>query len=133
VLHTKTEYDQAVTVLDNILDEIGQQETHPLPDLAETLSLSIEAYDDTPIPMPNASRPAILCTLMEEHGLAQSDLPEVGSQGVVSEILAGKRDLNVRQIAHLAERFGVSPVVFIPISTKTHKPLPTKSRKTHRR
>ena len=133
MLHTKTEYDQAVTVLDNILDEIGQQETHPLPDLAETLSLSIEAYDDTPIPMPNASRPAILCTLMEEHGLAQSDLPEIGSQGVVSEILTGKRDLNVRQIAQLAARFGVSPAVFIPISTKTHKLLPKKTRKAHQR
>jgi HTH-type transcriptional regulator/antitoxin HigA len=81
VLHTKTEYDQAVAVLDNILDEIGQQETHPLADLAETLALSIEAYEDTPIPMPNASRPAILCTLMEEHDLTQFDLPEIGSQG----------------------------------------------------
>ncbi len=29
--------------------------------------------------------------LMEEHGLRQSDLPEIGSQGVVSEILNGKR------------------------------------------
>ena len=133
VLHTKTEYDRAVAVLDDILDEIGQQETHPLADLAETLALSIEAYEDTHIPMPNASGPAILRSLMEEHDLAQSDLPEVGSQGVVSEILAGKRDLNVRQISQLAERFGVSPAVFMPASTKTHKPLPTKSRKPHRR
>jgi len=70
---------------------------------------------------------------MEEHDLAQSDLPEIGSQGVVSEILAGKRDLNVRQISQLAERFGVSPAVFMPISTKTHKLLPTKTRKSDRR
>ena len=27
-LHTKTEYDRAVAVLDDILDEIGQQDTH---------------------------------------------------------------------------------------------------------
>jgi HTH-type transcriptional regulator/antitoxin HigA len=70
---------------------------------------------------------------MEEHDLTQSDLPEIGSQGVVSEILAGKRDLNVRQIAQLAERFGVSPVVFMPISTNRHKPFPTKTRKSRRR
>jgi HTH-type transcriptional regulator/antitoxin HigA len=50
---------------------------------------------------------------MEEHELTQSDLPEVGSQGVVSEILNGKRELNVRQIRALAERFGVSTAVFI--------------------
>ena len=133
VLHTKTEYDRAVAVLDDILDEIGQQETHPLADLAETLALSIEAYEDTQIAIPEVSGPTILRSLMEDHKLAQSDLSEIGSQGVVSEILAGKRDLNVRQIAQLAARFGVSPAVFMPISTKTHKLRQTKTRKTHRR
>ena len=132
-LHTKTEYDRAVAILDDILDEIGQQDTHALADLAETLALSIEAYEDTHVAMPDASGPEILRSLMEEHELAQSDLPEIGSQGVVSEILAGKRDLNVRQIAQLAARFGVSPAVFMPISTKTHKLRQTKTRKTHRR
>jgi HTH-type transcriptional regulator / antitoxin HigA len=133
VLHTKTEYDRAVAVLDDILDEIGQQEAHPLADLAETLALSIEAYEDIHIPIPSTSAPAILRSLMEEHGLAQSDLPEIGSQGVVSEILAGKRDLNVRQITQLAERFGVSPAVFMPIPIKSHKLHSTKSRKARRR
>ena len=56
---------------------------------------------------------AVLAYLMEEHGLRQSDLPEVGSQGVVSEVLSGKRELNVRQIRELAARFGVSPAVFV--------------------
>jgi len=50
---------------------------------------------------------------MEAHGLTQSDLPEIGSQGVVSEILSGERELNIRQIRRLAKRFGVSPAVFI--------------------
>ena len=132
-LHTKTEYDQAVAILDDILDEIGQQESHLLADLAETLALSIEAYEDIHRAMQDASAPAILRSLMEEHDLAQSDLPEIGSQGVVSEILAGKRDLNVRQIAQLAERFGVSPAVFMPISTKTQKLHSTKTRRARRR
>jgi HTH-type transcriptional regulator / antitoxin HigA len=34
-------------------------------------------------------------------------------QGVVSEILAGERAINVRQAKALAERFGVSPAVII--------------------
>jgi HTH-type transcriptional regulator / antitoxin HigA len=51
--------------------------------------------------------------LMEQHSLRQSDLPEIGSQGVVSEILTGKRELNIRQIRALSERFGVSPVTFV--------------------
>jgi hypothetical protein len=55
----------------------------------------------------------VLRFLMEEHGLTQSDLPEVGLQGVISDILRGKRELNVRQIRTLAKRFHVSPAVFI--------------------
>ena len=50
---------------------------------------------------------------MEEHGLKQSDLLELGSQGVVSEILSGKRQLNIRQVKLLAKRFKVSPAVFV--------------------
>jgi HTH-type transcriptional regulator/antitoxin HigA len=34
---------------------------------------------------------------------------EIGSQGVVSEVLAGRRHLNVRQIPALAARFGLIP------------------------
>ncbi len=133
VLHTKTEYDRAVAVLDDILDEIGQQETDPLADLAETLALFIEAYEDTHVALPHASGPEILRSLMEDHDLAQSDMSEIGSQGVVSEILSGKRDLNVRQIAQLAARFGVSPALFMPVSTRTLNPLRTGTRKARAR
>jgi hypothetical protein len=38
---------------------------------------------------------------------------EIGSQGVVSEILNGKRQLNTRQVRALNQWFGVSPAVFI--------------------
>ena len=42
-----------------------------------------------------------------------SDLPEPGYQGLVSEVLSDKHQLNVRQINALAERFGVSAGVFL--------------------
>jgi HTH-type transcriptional regulator / antitoxin HigA len=50
---------------------------------------------------------------MESHGLKQSDLPEIGSQGVVSEVMRGRRELNVRQIRALAQRFGVLTSLFV--------------------
>jgi HTH-type transcriptional regulator / antitoxin HigA len=117
-LRTKAEYNRAVAVLDDIVDEIGQQETHPLADLAETLSLSIQAHESAHVPISDSSVSDILHHLMQEHGLTQSELPEIGTQGMVSEILSGKRRLNVRQIARLAERFGVSPAVFLPTHTQ---------------
>jgi HTH-type transcriptional regulator/antitoxin HigA len=60
-----------------------------------------------------AIAPYLTISNMEEHSLSQSDLPEIGSQGVVSEILNGKRKLNIRQIQALAKRFRVSPATFL--------------------
>lgn len=113
VIRSKAEYDRAVATLDTIIDEIGEDETHPLADLAEALGVFVEAYDKTHYQTPSPSPRAMLRFLMEQHDLGQSDLPEIGSQGVVSEIISGKRSLNVRQVSRLAKRFNVSSSVFV--------------------
>ncbi len=74
---------------------------------------TIEEWDHKHHPMPKPSGVDVLGYLMREHGLSQSELPGVGTQSVVSEILSGKRQLNLRQIRWLAERFGVSVETFI--------------------
>lgn len=113
VLRTKKDYEKAVKTLDAILDEIGENESHPLAELADALSLFIENFEKEHIRIPRTSPAEVLKVLMQEHGLKQADLREIGSQGVVSEVLAGRRSLNTRQIAKLAQRFSVSPVVFL--------------------
>jgi len=55
----------------------------------------------------------VIRLLMQEHLLTQAELPEIGSQGIVSEVLSGKRDLNIRMIRRLSERFRVDPKVFV--------------------
>ena len=112
-LRNEQEYDGAVERLNRLLDEVGTDEQHPLYTLLDTLGTLIHAYEEEHHPIPACSGVDVLHFLMEEHGLTQSDLPEIGSQGVVSEILRGKRELNVRQIRALAKRFQVSPGVFI--------------------
>jgi HTH-type transcriptional regulator / antitoxin HigA len=112
-IRNEYEYDLAVERLNCLLDEVGTDEQHPLYTLLDTLGTLIHAYEEEHHPLPACSGVDILRFLMEEHGLTQSDLPEIGSQGVVSEILRGKRALNVRQIRALATRFHVSPAVFI--------------------
>jgi len=112
-IRTEREYNAAVKRLDELLDEIGTNEKHPLYSLVDTLGTLVHAYEEENYPISSATGAEVLRYLMEEHGLTQSQVPEVGSQGVVSEILNGKRELNVRQIRALAERFGVSTAVFI--------------------
>ena len=117
-IRTEREYDAAVERLNALVDEIGDSPKDPRYRLIETLSVLIEAYDREHHSLPEASGTEVLRFLMQEHGLTQKDLPEIGSQGVVSEVLAGRRRLNVRQIQALAARFGVDPGVFIdPAST----------------
>lgn len=112
-LRTKKDYARAVEMLDAILDEIGEDEKHPMAELADAISVFIEKYEAEHVPILDLKPAAVLKFLMSEHDLRQSDLPEIGSQGVVSEVLTGKRELNARQIKRLAKRFNVSPSVFI--------------------
>ena len=81
-----------------LLDEVGTDERHPLYGLLDTLGTLIRVYEEQHHPMPTVSGAEMLQFFMTEHDLAQVDLSEIGSQGVVSEILSGKRELNVRQI-----------------------------------
>jgi HTH-type transcriptional regulator/antitoxin HigA len=112
-IRNEREYNAAVKRLNGLLDEIGDNEKHPLYGLLDTLGALIHVYEEEHYPIPDVTGAEALRFLMDEHGLPQSDLPEVDLQGVVSEILNGKRELNVRQARLLAERFKVSSVVFI--------------------
>jgi HTH-type transcriptional regulator/antitoxin HigA len=113
VPHTEAEYLRISALLDVVVDEVGEHDSHPLASMMETLGTLVDAYEREHVKELPSSPVAVLRLLMDEHGLNQSDLPEVGSQGVVSEILRGRRQINVRQVRALSERFGVSPAVFI--------------------
>ena len=113
VIRDDADYARAVEQMNELIDVVGTDEAHPLYEFLDTLGTLIERYEDEHHPMPPVSGVDALRYLMDEHDLRQSDLPEVGSQGIVSEILSGKRDLNVRQIRELAQRFRVDPAVFL--------------------
>src|SRR5260370_42506565 len=81
------EYDRAVKRLNTLLDEVGTNERHPLYGLLDTLGTLIHAYEEEHFKEPEPSGTEMLRYFMGEHGLRQSDLPEVGSQRTVSEVL----------------------------------------------
>ncbi len=110
---TEAEYDRLVGWLDELVEEVGEDEDHPLATLMETLGALIETYETEYIPEPEVDPAETLLFLMKEHGLQKNDLPEVGGEEVISEILSGKRLLDIRQIQTLGRRFNVSPHVFL--------------------
>jgi HTH-type transcriptional regulator / antitoxin HigA len=112
-IRNEREYDRALQRLNTLLDEVGTNQRHPLYGLLDTLGTLIHAYEEQHHPLPDSTGTDVLRFLMAEHQLTQADLPEIGSQGVVSEVLGGKRELNVRQVRALAQRFHVSAAVFV--------------------
>ena len=113
VPHMESEYKHLVLLLDGLIDEIGENESHPLSSLMESIGSLIENYENNNLSVISGTPLEALQYLMKEHNIKQSELPEIGSQGVVSEILKGKRNLNIRQIKDLSAKFNISPLVFI--------------------
>lgn len=112
-IRTEADYEAATTSLKALLDAGAADEKHPLADLVATLGELIGDYDEVHYAAKDVAPGDMLRFLMEQHGLKQSDLPEVGTQGVVSEVLSGKRALNLRQMRELARRFSVPVSAFL--------------------
>ncbi len=112
-IHSEKQYNRAIKMLDELIDEVSRKSDPVKESLIDTLGTLIKDYEDRNIEEPKGDPIGVLKYLLEEHGLNQSDLKEIGSQGIVSEILNGKRKLNLRQIESLSKRFSVSPLVFI--------------------
>jgi HTH-type transcriptional regulator/antitoxin HigA len=50
VPHTEEEYQETVRFLDRLIDQVGEDENHPLASLMEILGVFIEKYEDEHIP-----------------------------------------------------------------------------------
>lgn len=111
-IRTEKQYKKMVQLADMLSEVVASSKKHSLLDLFELVSELIRTYEYEHFPVHDAKPEALLAFLMQEHQLKQSDLPEVGNQSVISQILSGARQLNVRQINALAKRFKVPAGVF---------------------
>ena len=110
-----SEYDALVNTLNDLSAVAGDDELHPLSSLLDYVGDLVSEYEHIHHPIsttPNDPK-EILRFLMDQHGLKQSDLPEVGHQSIISGLLSGSRPFNLRHIEALTKRFGVSAELFI--------------------
>ena len=84
-IQNERDYDLALERLNSLIDEVGTDEQHPLYSLLDTLGTVVHAWEEQHHPIPRSEGVDSLRFLMEEHELTQSDLPEVGSQGVFGD------------------------------------------------
>lgn len=106
------DFNALTSALDELLDIVGDDESHPLMGLIHQLGDLVTQYEQVKLPMPQGTGRTALSFLMAQSGLSQSDLPKVATQSVISEILSGKRQLNIKHIKALSDYFKVSPNTF---------------------
>ncbi len=109
------EYDHLEAILDEIIDEVRDNEDHPLALAAQIIGDNLEDYDDQNHPAIGHSVTDIdlIRHVMKENNLNQSDLVDIfGNQGNVSKFLNGERSLSKGQISKLVTRFNISADFF---------------------
>lgn len=112
-VHCEEDYAQACATIEVLLDEIRDDEDHPLADVLDYLSDQVKAYEDENVVIPEVEPKEVLRFLMEQNSLKQDDLTAIAPQGRISDILAGKRTIS-RDIAKgLAKYFHVHADVFL--------------------
>jgi HTH-type transcriptional regulator/antitoxin HigA len=116
-IDTNEEYEQALTLMESLIEDYDANE--PLIDILchsitqwEATAQQFSEFNQAVAKMSNGA--AVLKTLMDQYQLKTSDFQnEIGSKSLVSMITNNKRQLTLSHIHALAERFGLSPSVFV--------------------
>jgi HTH-type transcriptional regulator/antitoxin HigA len=112
-IRNEADYAQTCATVEALLDEIGDDEEHPLADVLDFLADQIKAYEDANSPIPDAEPREVLRFLMDQHGLKQEDLADCAPQSRISDILNGKRSISKEIAKKLARRFNVGADLFL--------------------
>jgi HTH-type transcriptional regulator / antitoxin HigA len=116
VITNESEYDRVVSLMNKLAVIPEDKITAEQERLLDLLTLLIETYDEEHYQIPDATPHEVIQLLMQERGLRNKDLePALGSRGVTSEVISGRRRPSKTQIKKLAEFFGVAPEVFISL------------------
>lgn len=113
-IETEEENERALATIDRLMrkDEISLSPEEDR--LLRMLVVLVEDFESRAYPIGPTSPAVALRELMREHGLKQTDMVEIfGSQGTVSQVLNGKREISKSQAKKLSARFQLPVDIFI--------------------
>jgi HTH-type transcriptional regulator / antitoxin HigA len=102
---TSSEHTRALERIDELMD-IAEDD----PRIYELMYLSniVADYEDAIYPIPETTPADIIWFMMKQKNIKQKDLiPILGSEGMVSMVLNGKRALTVEKMVRLSKFLGV--------------------------
>lgn len=113
---TDEEYEYLECVLDQLVDEVRDDESHPLALAMQIIGENLEQYDNEHFPLigEHVSDVEMVKYLMDINRLHQKDLaPIFGGQANVSKFLKGERGLGKNHITELKRKFKISADFFL--------------------
>ncbi|HAC63900.1 MAG TPA: transcriptional regulator [Cyanothece sp. UBA12306] len=112
IIESEDEYQQALTLAEKLTFQknLTPEETA----IYQLLVTLIEVYETQNFPMDSSTPQEIIRHLIEASGTRQADLVGIiGSSGVVSEVVNGKRAISKAQAKALGDYFNLDPSLFI--------------------
>jgi HTH-type transcriptional regulator / antitoxin HigA len=111
-IDSEAEYDRALAIAERLTFKKDRTEAEIK--FLKLVVVLIEDYEAEHYPMDDVAPHELLQHLMASNHTRQADLVGlIGSRGVVSEVVNGKRAISKAQAKALGEFFSVSPGLFI--------------------
>ncbi|MBW4673889.1 MAG: transcriptional regulator [Desmonostoc geniculatum HA4340-LM1] len=111
-IETEEEYDRALAIAERLT--FAKNRTPEEQALHKLIVTLIEAYEAQNYPMDESAPHEILQHIMQASDTLQADLVGIiGSSGVVSEVVNGKRSISKAQAKALGDYFKVTPSLFM--------------------
>jgi HTH-type transcriptional regulator / antitoxin HigA len=112
VIETEAEYEQFLAVAERLT--FKQDQTPEESALYDLVTMLVETYEAQHYTIDESSPVEILLHIIESSGIDSADLVEIfGSSDTLTQVLAGQKPINTSQAQALAERFKLSPQIFL--------------------
>lgn len=112
-IRTDDDFKRLHAFANDVADEVGDDESHPLFSLFEIMMDLIQRWEEDHVTIPDAEPREVLRFLLETNNLKQKDLSGIASPALVSDILAGRRDISRALAKKLADRFNMNVSAFL--------------------
>ncbi len=112
VIETENEYEQFLAVAERLT--FKKDQTPEESALYDLVTMLVETYEAQHYSIDESSPSEVLSHIIESSGINRVELVDIfGSNEILSQVLAGKKEINTSQANILGDKFKLSPTIFM--------------------
>jgi HTH-type transcriptional regulator / antitoxin HigA len=112
VIETEDEYEQFLAVAERLT--FKKDQTPEESALYDLVTMLVETYEAQHYSIDESSPSEVLLHIIESSGINKVDLIDIfGSSEILTQVLAGKKAINISQANILGDQFQLSPTIFL--------------------